>query len=525
MVSIDNDMRKLIEEYITLDNPFGPIDARDIISHDVLKYLFEQHNIMYKSLLHRPSIIMGRRGSGKTSYLRTVYFDGEYDYFIDINTANLLQRVVKVVQDITQGVWFAESVSDLWETIIWIAVFSEIRKHMDDPTLINAYLAKVNVRHANTIDDVFWKVADTLSARAKEKPIGIVAELLRQFDNVSYAQAQDAAIDFLTKHKKKLVVLMDSLDNFRIDIQDVSRSLEGLLKFVGSMNKPREVVDIRFCLPAELYHKFLHISSNPLKDFRKTLSLQWIATELILLSAQRLRIFLELYYPTHFQEIKSLDATRRHGALEILSSVWPKQITNRTGHEEHTISYMLRHTQLLPRQYLMILNNIFRRAIRLNHNQEFHVSERHILDGIRETERIIVEETMSAHESLYPNVRAVCERCLPELHHTFTQGELQRNFRRHGKSVMGGNDFYEFRRMLTQIGCIGRKVGEPTPSSPGYIKGLFEYTVSRGLTVSTDDILCLHPLFSGVYGRIEDARSVYPYGTILDENYRDAGNW
>ena len=65
-----------IKPYITKDEPFGPIDAFDIDPQDkkVLGFLFEKQNNIYKSLRNRPSIIMGRRGSGKTAYLRTVYF-------------------------------------------------------------------------------------------------------------------------------------------------------------------------------------------------------------------------------------------------------------------------------------------------------------------------------------------------------------------------------------------------------------------------------------------------------------------
>jgi len=71
-----------ISPYITRDEPFGPIDSVDIDSNDLgaLKLLFEQHNWTYKNLRNRPSIIIGRRGSGKTSYLHSVFFDKQYDY-------------------------------------------------------------------------------------------------------------------------------------------------------------------------------------------------------------------------------------------------------------------------------------------------------------------------------------------------------------------------------------------------------------------------------------------------------------
>ena len=71
-----------VRPYITKDEPFGPIDSTDIDSNDIdaLRLLFEQQNRIYKNLRNRPSIIIGRRGSGKTYYLRSVFFDKAYKH-------------------------------------------------------------------------------------------------------------------------------------------------------------------------------------------------------------------------------------------------------------------------------------------------------------------------------------------------------------------------------------------------------------------------------------------------------------
>ena len=62
-------MFNTIRPYITKDEPFGPIDSGDIDLSDLkaLLMLFEKHNWGYKNLHSRPSIIIGRRGSGRTS--------------------------------------------------------------------------------------------------------------------------------------------------------------------------------------------------------------------------------------------------------------------------------------------------------------------------------------------------------------------------------------------------------------------------------------------------------------------------
>ena len=169
-------MNEMLKPYITKDEPFGPIDSTDIDIEDVdvLERLFEQHNWIYQNMRHRPSIIMGRKGSGKTSYLRSVYFDDKYDFCTEIRTDHALTHISKVVQGLTKDVAFPETLAELWETILWICMFSEIHTHSllpkDKLTLIGMYLEKVGIRDANSADDVLWKLAHMLDDVLEEDP-------------------------------------------------------------------------------------------------------------------------------------------------------------------------------------------------------------------------------------------------------------------------------------------------------------------------------------------------------------------
>lgn len=108
--------------------------------------------------------------------------------------------------------------------------------------------------------------------------------------------------------------------------------------------------------------------------------------------------------------------------------------------------------------------------------------------------------------------------CIPELDHHFSLGDLQRVFNRHGKKFFENGDFFDFKRMLVEIGAIGRFFEE----TEQYYKARFEYTAANELITSVDDTYCLHPLFSGVYGNGRKAKPVYPYGASLeDDDYRN----
>lgn len=520
-------MLNTVRPYITKDEPFGPIDSVDIDSSDLnaLRLLFEQHNWTYKNLRNRPSIIIGRRGSGKTYYLRSVFFDKQYDFYTEIRTARVLGNMTRVIQRMTKDAVFPEIVSELWETVLWISVFAEIRKHSlldsDDLYVVNAYLEKMNVRDSDDVDGVLWTLSTMLDEAMDNNPNVGAAELLRGSDRISFDDVKSIALKGFERSKKTFVILMDSLDDFQLDMDSVSRSLQGLLKLVGSMNKPRDVVDVRFCIPAEIYHRFLKISSNPNKDFRRALKLQWTAGELVLIGAQRLMFYLALYYQDFLKDIFPLDLTKRSDALKLFQAVLPEKITNQAGFQEETMSYILRHTQLLPRHFLMLLNSIFKGPGWTQKLTPFPVSEDRITNGIRQVEEFMVGEIFVAFKPTYPTAEETCKRCLPELGHKFTMGDLHRVFTRHGKAVFGNDSLFDFQRMLLEIGAIGRVI--PGKEKDVYIKGNFEYTVSHQMNLGQDDELCVHPLFSGIYhGSGQQDRPVYPYGSVLDdEDYRN----
>ena len=350
-------------------------------------------------------------------------------------------------------------------------------------------------------------------------PKAVASDILRGYNRVTIDNAKAAVLQNLESSKKTFVILMDSLDDFQLDIDSVSRSLQGLLKVVGSMNKPRDFVDVRFCLPSEVYPRFIKLSSNPNKDFRRALKLQWTAAELTLLGAQRLMFYLALYHQDFLKSILPLDLVRRGDALKLFQAVLPEKIANQTGYQEETISYILRHTQLLPRHFLMLLNSIFKNPPR--RTPPFPISEERIVNGIRRMEEFMVHEIFVAFKLIHPTAEETCKRCLPELGHKFTQADLHKVFTRHGKAVFGSDNLFDFQRMLLEIGAIGRVI--PGRETDVYIKGNFEYTVQHQLILSQEDELCTHPLFSGIYhGTGRQDRPVYPYGSVLeDEDYRD----
>lgn len=521
----------LLKPYITKDEPFGPIDSYQIGSADiaVLNLLFEKQNRIYKSFRNRPSIIMGRRGSGKTSYLRSVYFDDQYSGYVEIPTANILEHIASIVQDLNSDTVFTETLWKLWEKILWTCVLVQICSinflpNSGDLVSVDGYLNEMDIKSADSIDTVLWKLARLCKEVVKVDPRNGLSEVLRQFDKKNFEVAKLTASAGLKSSGKRVVILMDSLEDFKLNIISVEHAIQGLLKCAGSMNNPRDVVDIRLCLPTELAGRVVEISSNPIKDFNREVKLEWTAKELISIGAQRLIYFIGLYYPDFIRGKSPLDELTRDEAQMLFRVVLPEKITNHQGLQESPISYILRHTQLLPRHFLMMLNSIFKRTNTTQILNPFPIREEKIIYGIRQVEERIVKEIFGAFRVIYPSAEEVCKRCLPQLGHVFSVGALRQVYNRFGKAVFHGDEYFAFQQMLIEIGAIGRVI--PGAESDLYIKGKFKYTVGHDLTINYEDNLCTHPLFSGIYSSDgKQERPVYPDGSGLDDqDYRNIDN-
>ena len=426
---------EVLREYLTLDEPFGPIDAREINDPKALELLFERHNKIYKALHKRPSLVIGRKGSGKTSYLSSVYFDKTYKYYVNLDTSEAFSSVMTSISTISTGTVFPESVRKIWTTVVYIGLFSELRKQLPKQShakkLINAYLAKIGVSNDGTLDDVLWQITDIISEHSKDKAHGVIIDILRSFDNTSFQETLDVLNKELTESKSRTVILLDSLDDFQLHTDVVGRAIQGLLKFIGEANGPNSTIDIRFCLPAELYHLFTPLSSNPDKDFKRRLLIHWTAPELVALAAHRLVLF-GCSNPQHPLAIEE-DLKRVDGhSADILQKIFPNKVTCKLGVDENPIAYVLRHTQLLPRHLLIILNSICDKYKKFPNQQASKLSEEAIRQGIAAVEETLVQEIFTAYRPVYPKANSTCSSCIPELHHKFSIGDLERVFRTHG---------------------------------------------------------------------------------------------
>ena len=516
---------------LTVDDPLGPSNAEELIdSPSAARLLFDRQNEIYSRLAKSSGIIIGRRGSGKTAFLNQLRLTNEPSV-VQFAAPNVFPEIVRSVSEMFgRGNAFVEVTSSLWEILVWSSIFPILLARNDDARVqtIRNYANRLGFGENTSPDMVMTRTLDRLRKQANGSDDVYTTRLRIEgglaIGESSYVAALSAAKELIAsryKDQTPILVLMDTLESYHLDREEASLAIKGLIRFLGRSNSFRRHLSVRFALPAELYEVFRRESENPDKDFSNATMLNWRAGDLWSVAAHRLFINLEVFDPRRRDKLEAAyDINDRKGAMNMFSRLLPEYITNRLERQEPTLAYVLRHTQLLPRHLLHILNKIFGMAVNAD-GTIGAVRNDMIVTGVANCEQNICDGIEAAYRHKYPHFRSICVAALPQLPKHFNEGLLHEIFNKH---VMGVEkrlreegdslemDFPLFRKMLIETGVVGKKIDETEIFS----EALYEYSRPGSLVTSVDDSFCVHPLFSSLFPRPHEegvrAKLVYPYG-------------
>ncbi len=555
-----------VAPYINHNAPFGPVATEQIGDQLLWQALFDRENQVYAHLTRRdPAFVVGRRGAGKTAFLDALSTE-QTVLHIEINTSTAVAEVEDLLRALTElGVTlFADHVSDIWGAALWHGLLVALVQHppegvdTDDVRFedIKVYLDDLTDDASRSVssDAVMSLFCMELLGQVEKRKTVARHPTLFELHGVKLASVIESATALLDQSQVQPILLLDSIEDFQDVLDYHTRTIEGLFMQVGRSTQPTSPYRIRFSFPAELWHVLRSMSRNPLKDFGRFIILQWSAREIVKIAAHRFMLYLEHFHRPVLdrkRDLARLNTDSEKEALELLRMVLPPTVTGELGVVEDTIAYVLRHTQLLPRHLLRLLNAIWTRSAEADGNGVAATADAVVI-GVQDVEEQIVTEICKAYELVHPTADEVCRAVIKNLPRRFSDSELHKAFNRAGKGAVKRAyrnlaerrlaershrvgmsnvahpemDYFDFKAMLLEIGCIGRKIGQ----TERYDVAEFEYTIPHRLAVGDDDIMCVHPLFSGVYQSMPDAsddgvrRLVYPYGTdpTMDHRLRDA---
>ena len=511
---LTSDECDVLKSYVNLEQPFGPENAK-LVKDDFSRYvLFNEDNIFSKEYRRNPRVMIGRRGSGKTTITSNTKFIDRHTYIINVQPEEALSTVQAIV--FPEGVYkeqYVESIAKIWKLFFNTLLMVEICKDNTANTFmdIKKYLAKTDIPLDSNLVGVMGalrKKSDNLGSGVTSFVVSAFLEALNDGDG-GYVPAKAELDEYLVTQNENSIIIIDSIEDYHLSVDEKRDVMGGLLKCVGEFGDERR--SIRLCLPAESYFEVRRCSKNPLKDFSRNLLLHWLASEIFGVIAWRYQLFNRVYDIEKYEQLKS-NGFDRSGSLRIIHQLLPETLINGIGLEEPVITYLMRHTQLLPRQVVLILNTIFSKIDETT-NSLNPVSGPDIVDAITSVESTLCEEVFTAYEHKFPLAYETAKRCLPELHRTFSDGDLHRIFNRHGRAIFEkagvAYEFADFKTMLVEMGVVGR-VRNRTGI---YAEAEFEYAMPGRLSLSVDDELCLHPIFSGEFSSSKNSNNglvVYP---------------
>lgn len=524
----------LLSRMISSQEPLGPIATPETLQKSNNRHTFDrvfdaENFLCNASKTTHPNIILGRRGAGKTAYLYFLKFDGGFSFATSIDSAQVFREVsMEISQRVSERASgseiIVETTAKLWRTLLlttmlksfWTQLHNRPPLHSsNEMNTIEAFLETSGLKQKRSVRRILSHMIGMFE-NLSDKNLEFVEEFLSEYwwEEAGFGDAWNAAINLMHKHGIRGALLIDSLEQFPMHEKPMADALGGLLHFIGQLELEYLPVDITLCFQAELYREFSGLSRNPEKDLQRVLTMHWEPMELLQICGHRFSLFLNSNAQLFPIPVETLpDRPSRDEVLEFWRQFLPEKITNRYGNEESSLAYILRHTQLLPRHMISLLNQMVRLALAARDVRLPFVGE-DVLRGVRLGEENICLGVLSGFEMKYPQARSVIEKVLPNIANLSTYAELQRTNNRYGKGQMATDGMVE---MLIRMGILGTLEKQ----TEYYDICRFDYTFNGTMPYSTNEQFGLHPAFAGQFGAAIDTskgrgfkKPIYPKETF-----------
>lgn len=503
---------ELRKEGLTDLEPFGEADCESELkvmgSSEYSKYYFDHTRFNREALSSKVFLIIGRRGAGKTALSQFFSFQQLMPNVTTIEVdepAAFQQLMSKMAESAasTREVAIPRLVK-IWEFVIWSTIFWQLQDK--DPRI------KAAVMFADQTDQVstfIRQVLKFLVSQFLEADNDLADELEDFISNERIQRAKRAVLEVVKGNK--VIIALDTMENYAVRDESMMRSMGALIQCASrfSRNYSRHGIYLKVFIMAEIFpHLKEEVSLNPLKFIHDEIYLQWRPKDLMRLISWRYDRYLKqnnLLIPT----IGKLDWDNHHDVLkEKWEPYWGKKLQTRQGIIEETFPYVLRHTQLRPRQLIVLCNSIARHS---QDGETFPKFERDsIIEGIQRAEKRLAEEVMNSYSSVYPGAARIAE-ALSGLPLIFKGNELDKRAPQTASQWPAGEySSYAFRQFVSELGIVGRvrNVSEKT----GIVEADFEYAGESRISLLVNDQCVIHPMFYKKLNiRMTKNLCVYPF--------------
>ncbi|QDT20463.1 P-loop ATPase, Sll1717 family [Gimesia chilikensis] len=479
---------------MTIQQPFGEECCEAEVkvfreSYQNLYFLKTPFNEL--ALQSRNYLFIGRRGSGKTSLAHYFTFQNSLPSAkcIDVDEPKVYEKVLtKIAERASTMPDLAMSrVVAIWDFLIWSLIFDELCE--EDPVINSARKLTTPDKASSLIRDLLKQLLSKFLCDDGE-----LSDDLEEFlVSGPFSEAKNRAVKIT--NRKPVIIAIDSLEKYSIENQPMMCAIAALVESASNFNRSYAHVGIhvKVFISAEVFpHLEESEISNPSKYIRHPVYLHWRPKDLMRLVSWRLNEFFrrDPKFNSYCRDDVDWDSPG-----EVLEKVWNPHFGthffNGLDLCEATFPYVLRHTQLRPRQFVILCNHIADKAIK---SEEFpRFSNVAILESIRKQEIRLAGELLNSYSKVFPNVANIVS-ALERFPMVFDAKKLDRMSSSTASQWPSGDySPYQFRRLVAELGIVGRIRSWDNESK--IITADFEYALEDRLTLTSKDKCVIHPMF------------------------------
>ena len=337
---------------------------------------------------------------------------------------------------------------------------------------------------------------------------GLADELEDFISNQKFQRAKKAVLEAVKGNK--VIIALDTMENYAVRDESMMRSMGALVQCASRFSRDYAPYGIylKVFIMAEIFPYLREeVSLNPLKFIHDEIYLQWRPKDLMRLISWR--------YDRYLKKKGLIQATGRvnwDNHRDVLKHKWEpywgSKLQTKQGLIEETFPFVLRHTQLRPRQLIVLGNSVARHAQEGETFPKFGPES--ITEGIQRAEKRLAEEVMNSYSSVYPGAARIAE-ALSGLPLIFKGNELDKRAPQTASQWPAGEySSYAFRQFVSELGIVGRvrNVSEKT----GIVEADFEYAGESRISLTVNDQCVIHPMFYQKLNiRMTKNLCVYPF--------------
>ena len=475
-------------------DPFGQPDCeaeRDVFQETYQDLYFHLSPFNGEALDKENYLFIGRRGSGKSSLAHYLTFQQQMTgaSCIDVNEPAALETVLrKMASEVSTPFELSSfTVSRIWEFIIWSLVF-EVFKDRDEAIKDACVLKCTHRRPTLIVESILQQTVVPMLSDATESSI---EQIERCLNSASFENAKRLVLNFASE--QPIIVAIDTLEERNsTENQALLRVHAALIECASKFNTryKNKGIHLKTFISAEIFpHLAESEISNTTKYIRNPVFLQWRPKPLLRLVAWRFFQFLNR------NPIRGLDIAEPtwDDYQDVKAKSWDpffgKKIMSARMHEEDSFAYVLRHTQLRPRQLVILCNTIAKRAESRVSFPTFHDED--IVDGVKAAEQLLATEILNSYSKIFPNVAGIV-RALTKFPVMFKGKELDRVASSTASEWPAGDySPLRFKQILTELGIVGRVRNRNNK----FVDADFSYALDDTLFLRDSDDCVVHPMF------------------------------